>query len=115
MVHCEDDDLLLQVFELLERDVEEIAGTAGWVEHLDAVEACEELVQERSGLTVSFSQRSGGRLAFWRRLAGMLLACGEKILDDLAVLVPFTAQWLHDDRLDERLDILAACVVSAKL
>ena len=90
--------LLFEFQEFLEGDVEEVAGTAGGVEHTDGLQAFEKGEDKFLGLS-----------------AGLLGAGGQQPFRPGADLGPFAAQRHEDDGFDDGLDVRAARVMRAKL
>ena len=99
VVQGEDGDLLLQVLELLEGDVEEVAGAAGGVEDPDVGEALVEAAQEHLGLVPGLLEpAAGGRGLRAVGLLGVLLAGREEVRDELLDLAPLAPEGLPGRR-----------------
>ena len=102
----EDGDLLLEVEQLAQGDVEEVAAAAGGVEHADGAELGGEA---RAGLAelvrvAGAALRPVGLVALRRKVVGLGLHLG-----------PAAAQRRHQHRLDDEQDVVAAGVVGAEL
>ncbi len=108
-----DEDRLLQVLQLLQRDVEEIAGAAGRVQHLDLRQPARNRRTMASASSRAFALLTVGQLLPWR-LAVLAPRCQE-VLGGLLDLGPLPPQRPHDDGLHERLDVLTARVMGADL
>ena len=103
----EGDDLLLQVEQLPQGDVEEVAAAAGRVEHPHAGELAGEAASAASCSSLVQLARAGARLAA-SRLAASSRACA-------CTSAHSPAQRRHQHRLDDQQDVLAAGVVRAEL
>jgi hypothetical protein len=97
------DGLVFEVLEELERDVQEVAATAGRVEHADGAQAFEEGTEYTLGVLVVGS-------------SGRHLAAGQDQRRDLLLrLRPVAPERLHQDRLHKPQDRSSVGVVSAEL
>ncbi len=98
--------LLLQVEQLAQRDVEEVAAAAGGVQHVDARQLALEALQQGVQLVLPPGRDAGG---------GGRVALGDQGVGLRLHLVPSPPEGRHQHRLDDELDVLAAGVVGAEL
>ena len=119
----EDDcGLFLKILEPGQRDVKEVAGAAGGVEHLDAAQPVKKLVQDAFGFHAGLAQRGGaqwhGHLArgfHGRDAHATFLASRKEAFDRGPGLGPLAAQRGHDHGVDHEFDVLAAGEVRTEL
>jgi len=93
-----DDNFLFQILEFLQSHVQEVARTAGRVEHPQMGQVLEE-----------------GPHLLGGDLPGLAPAGGQVRFEVLPQLGPLPPQRLHDHRLHQGFDVLPAGVVGAKL